>query len=126
MRVALDVSVGELIDRITILELKVRRLSDPLRRLVALDLEAACRVRDRAFRGSPALNELTESLRSVNRILWDAEEELRECERCADFGSRFVALARLTYTTNDRRAAIKRRIDSLFDDTLGEFKSYLS
>ena len=118
-------SIGELIDKITILRIKAERIADPaklgnVRRELAL-LEALQRQEGLA---SPALEALVDNLATVNARLWDVEETLRICERDRDFGPRFVALARSVYATNDQRAALKRAVNSLYGSTLVEEKSY--
>jgi len=124
MRLQLEVSPGELIDRITILELKAERLPEAHRKRVASDLKRARRVSERALAPLQRLHQLTNALRAVNQELWEAEEELRKCELRQDFGDRFVELARTVYVANDRRAALKSKIDSMFDADVREFKSY--
>jgi hypothetical protein len=67
---------------------------------------------------------LVEELAGVNRALWDAEDALRDCERRADFGRRFIALARSVYHANDRRAELKRSIDALLGSRVADEKLY--
>lgn len=124
MRIAIDVSAGELLDRICILELKASRLAEPARSDVMRQLEFAVAVWDRIVNRSTALLELFDELRTVNLALWNVEEELRSCERSQLFAQRFVELARAVYKTNDRRAAIKRQIDQLLDSDVRDYKSY--
>jgi len=81
-------------------------------------------VRDRAIGTSPALDRLASDLKAVNGELWQIEDELRDCERRGDFGPSFLALARAVYRTNDRRAALKREINTLLGSALIEEKSY--
>ncbi len=73
---------------------------------------------------SSALDTLTEELRWINAVLWDVEDEIRRHERAGDLGSRFVALARQVRKENDRRAAVKRRINELLGSRFVEEKSY--
>jgi hypothetical protein len=70
------------------------------------------------------LTRLAAGLKAVNEALWDAEDELRRCERDADFGGRFVGLARSVYVRNDERAALKRRIDEATGAPSGDPKEY--
>ena len=63
-------------------------------------------------------------LRAVNEELWRVEDDIRDCDRGGDFGPRFIALAQSVYRTNDRRAALKRRINLLLDSEVVEEKSY--
>jgi hypothetical protein len=119
------IAPGELIDKITILEIKMERIADAdklgnVRRELTV-LEAA---RDRHVAASEALSALTADLKAANGTLWEVEDALRECERQKDFGPRFVELARTVYRTNDLRAALKRRINELLGSRLVEEKSY--
>jgi hypothetical protein len=122
--VTVEVSPGELLDKITILEIKARRMTDPAKlRNVAAELGGLAAAR-RVLPRSPALAELTAELRAVNETLWEVEDDIRRCEQAGDFGPRFVDLARSVYHTNDRRAALKRRINDLLGARLVEEKSY--
>ncbi|MBC7136276.1 MAG: hypothetical protein H5U25_11655, partial [Oceanibaculum nanhaiense] len=69
---------------------------------------------------------LTADIKKVNEALWEIEDDIRDCERDKDFGPRFVDLARSVYKTNDRRAALKRDINTLLGSELVEEKSYQS
>jgi hypothetical protein len=122
-----EVSAGELIDKITILEIKAARFSDPAQVAnVRRELDALSGARDGALTASTELTELTAELKAVNERLWEIEDDIRACERDQDFGDTFVALARAVYVTNDQRAAAKRRINDLVGSRLVEEKSYTS
>lgn len=121
----IPVSAGELIDKITILRVKAERIGDPakeanVRKELAL-LEDVCVQTIGAVAG---LDPLTAELLAVNAALWDIEDGKRDCERRQDFGPAFIALARSVYIENDRRAAIKRRINDLTGSDIVEEKSY--
>jgi hypothetical protein len=123
--VTVDVSPGELLDKITILEIKSRRIADPAKlRNVAAELKALEEARRQALPQTPELAALTAELRAVNEALWEIEDDIRRCERDGDFGPRFVELARSVYRTNDRRAALKRRVNDLLGARVVEEKSY--
>jgi hypothetical protein len=118
-------SLGELIDKITILRIKVGRMREEeklanVRRELAL-LERLAR-EDGAI--GPSIDLLTDRLAAVNARLWDIEDAIRTCERKGDFGPSFVALARSVYGENDVRAALKRAINTLANSALIEEKSY--
>jgi tetratricopeptide (TPR) repeat protein len=118
-------AVGELVDKITILEIKSRRIADAdklrnVRRELAL-LEDNLR---EAALDHPEFAAKKTELAIVNELLWDVEDEIRLCEKSADFGDGFIALARAVYATNDRRAALKRDINRLFDSAIVEEKCY--
>jgi len=120
-------SVGELIDKITILEIKQQRILDPAKQQnIARELAALMQVVQQHQLGYPAgeLAELGRELSAVNQQLWTIEDDIRECERQADFGARFVELARAVYHRNDERAVIKRRINHQCGSELVEEKSY--
>lgn len=121
----LEVSAGELFDRISILELKLARLPEPARGAVAGELSAALAERNKHFSPNGALDALSAELAITNRVLWDTEERLRNLERSREFGEEFIALARAVYTVNDRRAALKRRIDEFVGSPRREHKSYV-
>jgi tetratricopeptide (TPR) repeat protein len=123
--IAMPCSLGELIDKITILRIKAGRIRDEeklanVRRELAL-LERLAR-EDGA--SGPPIDGLTDQLGAVNARLWMIEDAIRACERDGDFGPRFVALARSVYRENDTRAAIKRAINTLAGSALVEEKSY--
>jgi tetratricopeptide (TPR) repeat protein len=120
-----EISPGELFDKITILELKNERITEPAKLAnVRLALDELTATRDEKIPAPEKLDALVSELRHVNGVIWDVEDELRECERRGDFGGRFVELARSVYQNNDRRAALKREIDESLGSRLLEEKSY--
>jgi hypothetical protein len=123
MLIEIPVPTGELFDKITILELKVRHLRDAARKANAqkeLDL-----LRDRAAPlDGAAVAATVARLAEVNAALWDVEDELRIHEDKADFGPTFVDLARSVYRLNDERAALKRTIGVTLGSPILEEKSY--
>jgi hypothetical protein len=125
MTIDIPVGAGELVDKITILEIKRERLHDPEQLAnvrYALDrLEAT---RGTALPRRPELEPLEIELKEVNARLWQIEDEIRDCERNGDFGTAFVALARQVYRQNDRRAELKKAIDRLYVSAMTEEKSY--
>jgi tetratricopeptide (TPR) repeat protein len=123
--IAIPGAVGELIDKITILEIKSHRIADAAKlRNVRHELGLLEASLDAAGLEHPDLAVLKRDLASANERLWDVEDEIRLCEKKADFGERFIALARAVYVTNDRRAAIKREINRLFNSAIVEEKFY--
>jgi hypothetical protein len=122
-------SPGELIDKITILELKVRHFDDAAKRATVQrqlqQLQALWQAAV-AARVDGAIEAAIAELRQVNAVLWQVEEDLRALEARQDFGARFVALARSVYRTNDRRAAAKRLIDAALGAAMIEEKSYVT
>lgn len=123
--IGIEVSAGELIDKITILEIKSERISDANQLLnVRAELGTLVACRDRAIPASPELAALTRELKQVNESLWHVEDSIRDCERQKNFGARFVELARSVYKSNDRRSALKRQINELLGSRLIDEKSY--
>lgn len=119
------VSPGELIDKLTILHLKVERIDDPAKLAnIRRECEALQQVADRALPDHPDLPALRDELYGVNARLWQIEEDIRAADASGDFGPDFVALAQAVYRTNDHRAEIKRRINLTLGSTLVEEKSY--
>jgi hypothetical protein len=123
--IATPCSLGELLDKITILRIKAERIGEAdklanIRRELAL-LE---RLAQEDGASGPPIDLLTDKLAAVNARLWSIEDAIRTCEREGDFGPRFVALARSVYCENDTRAAIKRAINTLANSALVEEKSY--
>jgi Family of unknown function (DUF6165) len=118
------ISWGELLDKITILELKRERITAPpalanVRRELAYLGEVA-----RGLPSGSPLAELKRDLGSVNAALWDVEDRIREKDKLGEFDAAFIELARSVYTLNDRRAALKRAINLALGSELVEEKSY--
>ena len=124
-RILVEIGVGELIDKITILRIKSERITDEEKLVnVRRELEALVAARNASLPASPELCALESDLRAVNELLWEIEDDIRACEAGRDFGPRFIELARAVYTSNDRRAAIKKDINLLTGSSLIEEKSY--
>ncbi len=96
--VEVEISAGDLIDKLTILQIKAERIGDPDKRAnVRIALQHLSRVRDEALSRSDELARLEESLKACNEKLWDIEDEIRNCEAAKEFGPRFSELARAVY-----------------------------
>jgi hypothetical protein len=125
MSLRIEVAPGEVIDKLTILEIKRERIGDEAKRKnVAYEWEALTRDLDAAVAKTPELDALRARLKAINEKLWVVEDDIRECERAKDFGPKFVELARSVYFTNDERAAVKRQINELLNSAILEEKSY--
>ena len=123
--ILVEVAPGELIDKITILQIKSERIDDPEKiKNVRIELGVLEEARDSVVAASPELDRLTAELKSVNEALWAIEDDIRDCERSKDFGPKFIELARSVYRSNDRRAAAKREINELLGSKIIEEKSY--
>ncbi len=127
MLIEAPISLGELIDKVTILEIKAVNISDPAKlKNVAHELAV---LNDKVSRlldpgGLDKLSPLKAALKDINQSLWVIEDDIRDCERDKDFGPRFIELARAVYVTNDKRAAVKKDINLAFGSELVEEKSY--
>ena len=118
------ISWGELLDKITILEIKRARIADPLACAnVTREAGALWRIGEDALAGE-GVGALFAALKAVNEELWEVEDAIREEEARGAFGDEFVRLARAVYQRNDRRAALKRAINELLGSELMEEKSY--
>jgi hypothetical protein len=123
--IMIEVSPGELLDKISILEIKLVQLSDPGKlRNVRVELAMLERARDAGLTATPRLEALYGRLRKINEALWEVEDVIRAQERAGRFGPRFIELARSVYRSNDERAAIKREINLLLGSAIVEEKSY--
>lgn len=120
--IEVPISWGELVDKITILEIKAERMDDP-KKLANVTRELWLLNRKLSPVATQVLR-LKLRLKEVNTKLWDIEDEIRDCERAKDFGARFVELARAVYVTNDQRADVKREINFALSSELVEEKSY--
>jgi len=121
----IEIGPGELIDRITILEIKLDNIRDETKLVnIRHEYELSMGTLRKEVAQSAELDRLTAELKAVNAELWRIEDDIRAQERANQFGDTFVALARSVYRTNDRRAALKRQINDLFESKIVEEKSY--
>ena len=125
MSIMIAVSCGELIDKITILEIKVARVSDVAKLdNIRHELQLLHAVSTERIPKTEAIKALIEQLRATNEHLWEVEDRLREKERDKVFDAEFIELARSVYKTNDRRAEIKRELNEMLGSHIREEKSY--
>jgi hypothetical protein len=125
--IIVEIAPGELLDKISILEIKLQRISDPAKLTnVRVEFDALSRARDGNLARSAEIDALYARLKTVNEVIWDIEDGIREEEREKRFGERFVELARAVYHNNDERAAIKREINTALRSAIVEEKSYAS
>jgi DNA-binding transcriptional regulator PaaX len=118
MKVVVPISVGELLDKISILEIKSMFINNEY---VIKELEELNQIKNTLKQFTL---EYMNELREVNKKLWKIEDELRELEKKQDFGERFVELARSVYITNDKRADIKKQINKSCNSEYREIKLY--
>lgn len=127
MLIQAPISLGELIDKITILEIKSANISDAgkLKNVIhelSILSEKVASLLDVA--GTSKLAPLKAALKDINQELWIIEDDIRDCEYVKDFSDKFIQLARAVYVTNDKRANVKKEINLAFGSELIEEKSY--
>ncbi|MGX1690954.1 DUF6165 family protein [Brevundimonas naejangsanensis] len=120
------VSLGEVADKITILKIKKEKITDENKLFNVLSELQALELAFKEYVGpiSSDVNMLIEQLLDVNRTLWKIEDDIRDCEKAADFSDTFIQLARSVYITNDIRARLKKDINLALGSRLIEEKSY--
>ena len=125
MSIDIKISVGEFLDKLTILEIKRSKISDQ-KKLININKEYESlmnRWKNSQFAGIEISQELA-ALREVNEALWDIEDKIREKEANKEFDALFIKLARAVYTLNDQRAREKRRLNEILNSDFIEEKSY--
>ena len=118
MSIKIQISPGELIDKFTILDIKLNRIKEKgknLKRQIEKNLPKSKR-----------LSALISKLKTINKTLWDIEDQIRVCERKQDFEKKFIKLARSVYQKNDLRSSYKCEINKLLGSEIIEEKSYES
>lgn len=124
-RLSIQVSVGELYDKFTILSIKHEKITDPTKRAM---IEKEMMYLQDAMMDiqtfPPSETRLVEKLRNINVELWDTENKIRHKERVRQFDREFIELARRIYKKNDERSAIKNEINEIFNSEIIDIKSY--
>ncbi len=129
--ILVPISPGELIDKITILQIKSERMSDPAK---IANVRTELSLLDTTWRksahaaanGAVSIDAEWADLKRINSALWDIEDRIRDKERARQFDQEFIELARAVYVTNDERAAVKRTINTKLGSRIVEEKSYAS
>ena len=124
-KILTEISAGELLDKISILEIKLNNIKDK-EKLVDInkEYESLEDTRKSNIEMTENLQKLINQLIEINLKLWNIEEEKRICEKNSDFGNNFIQLARNVYINNDKRAKIKSDINKLLGSNIKEVKSY--
>ena len=118
------ISLGELIDKISILVIKEKKITDEKKNnLIREELTLLKKTLNEVTKDS-AINDYLNQLIDINSALWKIEDELRDCEKNKEFDKKFIDLARSVYITNDKRAEIKLEINNKFGSKIVEVKSY--
>ena len=124
-KIIVEVSVGELFDKISILEIKQKKIKDPEKLKFINNEHIILKSQlEKNIKSDEKLNELYHSLKEINSKLWVIEDNKRQCEKDKDFGEKFVKLSRDVHFLNDDRAKIKLEINNHTGSTIKEIKEY--
>ena len=124
-KILAEISAGELIDKITILEIKLDKISDKVKTNdISKELHSLQETMQKHFPDQTEISNYMKSLKEINLRLWDIEDAKRLAEKNNDFGKKFIKLAREVYKFNDERAKVKLQINENFGSNIKEVKSY--
>ena len=125
--IIVEVSVGELLDKISILEIKKEKIKDAEKlKFINNEHSILKNQLDENIKSDEKLNNLYQSLKEINSKLWVIEDDKRQCEKEKDFGEKFIKLSRDVHFLNDDRAKIKLEINNHTGSTIKEIKEYTS
>ena len=126
-KIIVEVSIGELLDKISILEIKQEKIKDPEKlRFISNEHSILKKQLDDNVKSDDKINDLFESLKDINARLWVIEDDKRQCEKVKDFGEKFIKLSRDVHFLNDDRAKIKLEINNYTGSAIKEIKEYTS
>tara|TARA_B100000674_G_scaffold406037_1_gene352934 strand:+ start:219 stop:608 length:390 start_codon:yes stop_codon:yes gene_type:complete len=126
-KIIVEVSIGELLDKISILEIKNEKIKDPKKlEYISYEYSILKKQLDDNVKIDDNLNKLFQSLKEINSKLWDIEDSKRQCEKEKNFGEKFIRLSRDVHFLNDDRAKIKLDINSYTGSKIKEVKEYIS
>ena len=124
-KIIVEVSIGELLDKITILEIKLEKIKSPEKlKFISNEHSILKNQLDKNVKTDDKINELFQSLKNINIKLWVIEDEKRLCEKDKDFGEKFIKLSRDVHFLNDDRAKIKLEINNYTGSAIKEIKEY--
>ena len=124
-KILAEISAGELIDKITILEIKKAKISNKDKLIeIERELQSLNKTKKKFIPDESQIKEFQSNLKNINLILWDIEDGKRAAEKNNDFGEKFIELARNVYKINDERAKIKLDINNALESNIKEVKSY--
>ena len=126
-KIIVEVSIGELLDKISILEIKQEKIKDPGKlRFISNEHSILKKQLDDNVKSDDKINDLFQSLKDINAKLWVIEDDKRQCEKDKDFGEKFIKLSRDVHFLNDDRAKIKLEINNYTGSEIKEIKEYTS
>ena len=121
-----EISAGELLDKISILEIKLEKIKDKaIQDEINKEYKILKEVQNSSIEVTEKLKTLFKKIKEVNQNLWDIEDKLRFCEKNKDFGKNFIELARGVYFNNDKRSKIKSEINKILMSNINEVKEYV-
>ena len=124
-KIIVEVSIGELLDKISILEIKQEKIKDPEKlKFINNEHSILKNQLDKNVKSDDKLNDLYQSLKEINSKLWVIEDDKRQCEKDKDFGEKFIKLSRDVHFLNDDRAKIKLEINNHTGSVIKEIKEY--
>ena len=124
-KIIVEVSIGELLDKISILEIKQEKIKDPEKLKFIFDEHSVLKEQlDKNVKSDDKLDNLFQSLKDINSKLWLIEDDKRQCEKDKDFGDKFIKLSRDVHFLNDDRAKIKLEINNHTGSNIKEIKEY--
>ena len=126
-KILVEVSVGELLDKISILEIKKEKIKDETNlKFINDEYDILKTELDQNIKYDEKLKKLFQSLKEINLKLWIIENDKRQCEKNSDFGEKFIKISRNVHFFNDERSKIKLEINNLTDSKIKEVKQYTS
>ena len=121
-----EISAGELLDKISILEIKLKKIKNKANQeKINKEYKILKEVQNSSIEVTEKLKALFKKIKEVNQNLWDIEDKLRFCEKNKDFGKNFIELARGVYFNNDKRSKIKSEINKILMSNIKEVKEYV-
>ena len=124
-KIIVEVSIGELLDKISILEIKQEKIKDPEKLKFINNEHSILKAQQESnIKSDEKLNSFYQSLKEINSKLWVIEDDKRQCEKLKDFGEKFIKLSRDVHFLNDDRAKIKLEINNHTGSTIKEIKEY--
>ena len=126
-KILAEISAGELLDKISILEIKLEKVKDKSNQdEIKKEYKILKKIQNSSIKLEDNINDLFKSIKKVNLNLWKVEDNLRICEKNKDFGKKFIELARDVYLNNDKRSKIKSEINKILGSNIREIKQYVN
>ena len=124
-KILTEISAGELLDKLSILEIKLSKIKNPtLLQEIKKEYDAINNTKNKSINSSNEMNVLYMDLKKINEHLWEIEDKIRLCEKNSDFKDKFIQLARDVYFKNDKRSKIKSEINKILGSNIQEVKQY--